>query len=172
VVGVVVLLGAPGSGKSTVGAELGRCGLRWRAWEPVMLARWGSRERFLAHKAEALPALHDEIVAWAAADPVPAVYETTGLSDGPLLARLARSGGAFVVRLDVAEHDARRRIVQRPHGEHLTDDPGAGLAVWRAFYERVAPDRPVDLVVDTGATSAEAAAAAILAALGRASPAS
>src|SRR5262245_710138 len=162
---VVVLLGAPGSGKSTVGAELGRRGLRWRSWEPVMLARWGSRDAFLAQKAEALPALHEEILAWIAADPTPAVYETTGLSDAPLLARLAASGGAFVVRLDVSEPDALRRIEQRPRGEHLTDDPGPRLPGWRAFPERVAPAQAVDLVVDTGTMSAEDAAVAIRAAL-------
>src|SRR5262245_9068043 len=163
---VVVLLGAPGSGKSTVGAELGRRGLQWRDWERVMLARWGPRESFLAHKAEALPALHGEIVAWIAADPAPAVYETTGLSDAPLLARLVASGDAFVVRLDVSEQDARRRIVARAGGVHFSDDPAPGLAVWRAFHERVAPHQPVDLALDTGAVSAEAAAAAILAAIG------
>jgi shikimate kinase len=171
-VGVVVLLGAPGSGKSTVGAALGRLGLRWREWEPIMLAHWGSRERFLAHKGEALPALHDEILAWIAADPVPAVLETTGLSDAPLLARLTDSGGAFVVRLDASEDDARRRIAARSRGEHLTDEIDPGLAVWHAFYERVAAVRPVDLVVDTGTTSAEAVAATILAALADAAPAS
>jgi len=58
---VVLLLGPPGSGKTTIGEELGRRGLRWREWEPVILARWGSREAFVARKAEALPQLYDEV---------------------------------------------------------------------------------------------------------------
>jgi hypothetical protein len=94
VVRVVVLLGAPGSGKSTIGRALGARGLRWRDWEPVIVERWGSREDFIARKAEALPALHREILDWIGSDTTPAVVETTGLSDAPLLARLAESGGA------------------------------------------------------------------------------
>jgi hypothetical protein len=90
---VVVLLGPPGSGKSTVGAVLGGLGLRWRDWEPMILERWGSREEFVAAKPVALPWLHDEIVHWIDSDDVLAVIETTGLSDAPLLDRLDRDAG-------------------------------------------------------------------------------
>src|SRR5262245_34046791 len=58
---VVVLLGAPGSGKTTVGEELARRGLRWREWELWILEQWSPRDAFLAQKAEALPALHQAI---------------------------------------------------------------------------------------------------------------
>ncbi len=34
---VVVLVGAPGSGKSTIGELLGASGFRWREWEPIIL---------------------------------------------------------------------------------------------------------------------------------------
>ena len=37
---IVVLLGPPGSGKSTIGGALGHVGFRWREWESYILDRW------------------------------------------------------------------------------------------------------------------------------------
>jgi shikimate kinase len=148
---VVVLLGPPGSGKSAVGAELGALGFRWREWEPEIVARWGSREAFVAHKAMALPALHDEIRRWVAAPGAPAVVESTGLSDAPLLDALAREHACFTARLDVSEAEALRRVAAREPDRHLSDAPDANRAVWRAFADRVAGVRACDLVVDTEA---------------------
>jgi shikimate kinase len=170
VVEVVVLVGAPGSGKSSIGRRLGQLGLRWRDWEAAIVERWGTRDAFVARKAEALPALHDEIVGWIGSDRTPAVFETTGLSDAPLLARLAASGGALVVRLDVGEEEALRRVAQRERGRHLSDEPEPNRQVWRAFQERVAPRLPVDLVIDTHELSIDAAAARIVDALGTEPP--
>jgi shikimate kinase len=164
VIKVVVLWGPPGSGKSTIGEELGRRGLRWREWESVILERWGSRERFVEHKAEALPELHAEILAWIASDRSIAVIETTGLSDAPLVSALQGSGDALVVRLDVSEDEALRRVAVRQQGRHLNDDVADNRAVWRACQEQA--DRlDVDLVVDTEVVAAQSAVAAITAAL-------
>ena len=113
-----MLLGAPGSGKSTVGRELGRRGLRWREWEVVVLERWGSRDAFLAQKADALPALQAEILRWIQEGDGAAVFETTGLSDGAFLDAMEDVTRAYVVRLDVAEDEAMRRVCERPHDEH------------------------------------------------------
>ena len=157
---VVVLLGPPGSGKSAVGADLGGRGFRWREWEPEIVARWGSREAFVARKAEALPVLRDQVRRWVAAPGGPAVVETTGLSDGPLLDALARDHACFTVRLDVSEAEALRRVAARAPGRHLSDDAERNRAVWRAFAARVAPVRPCDLAVDTEAAGPPALVAA------------
>ena len=155
---VVVLLGAPGSGKSAVGEELGRRGLRWRDREPEIVARWGSRESFVARKDELLPVLHAEVVAWVAGGGPPAVVESTGLSDAPLLDSLARDHDCLVVRLDVSEDAAAARVGARAGGRHLSDDEERNRAVWRAFRDHVVPARPAGLVVDTErATPAEVA---------------
>ena len=146
---VVVLLGPPGSGKSTIGEQLGRRGLRWREWEPVILERWGAREAFLAVKAEALPQLHDEIRRWIAADAPPAVVEATGLSDADFLDGLERDHRCLVVRLDVGEDEAMRRVTTRDQDRHLTDDVERSRSVWRAFYEGPGTHRRVDLAIDT-----------------------
>ena len=158
---VVVLLGAPGSGKSTVGEELGRRGLRWRDWEPEIVARWGSRDDFVARKAELLPVLHAEILGWVAEGGAPAVVESTGLSDAPLLDALARDHDCVVVRLDVTRDAAAARVAARERGRHLSDDGAANRAVWRAFHDLVVPARPAGLVIDTATVAPAEAAAAI-----------
>ncbi len=152
---IVVLLGPPGSGKSTIGAELGRRGFLWREWELTILERWGSRENFVAHKAEALPLLHKEIRAWCSGGDGVAVFETSGLSDAPLLDEIEHTGACFVVRLDVSETIALTRVAARESGRHLTDDLEASRSVWRAFRAVVFEKRAVDLIIDTERSSPE-----------------
>jgi hypothetical protein len=147
---VVVLLGAPGSGKTSVGEELARRGLRWREWEPWILEQWGSRDAFVAQKARALPALHHAIRAWIAEAGPPGAIESTGLSDAAFLDALGDEHRCLVVRLDVAEDEALARVATRPRGRHLSDAIEASRDVWRAFHEVVVPHRPVDLAIDTG----------------------
>lgn len=146
---VVVLLGAPGSGKTTVGEELARLGLRWHEWEPWILEQWGTREAFVARKAEALPALHRAIRAWIAEAGPPAAIESTGLSDASFLDTLRDEHRCLVVRLDVTSHEALARVATRPRGRHLSDAREGARGVWQAFQDVVVPHRPVDLVIDT-----------------------
>lgn len=160
---VVVLLGPPGSGKSTVGEILGTRGFRWREWEPWILEQWGSRDAFVAAKAEALPILHQEIRSWIEEGGGTAVIESTGLSDSSFLDEL--DGISFVVRLDVSEPVALARVERRQRGRHLSDDLAANALVWQAFRDRVVPNRRCDLVLDTEASSAAHVAAEVSAAL-------
>ena len=164
---VVVLLGAPGSGKSSVDRALGELGLRWREWEPWVLERWGSGEDFVAHKVEALADLHKEIRAFRGAGPTAAVIESTGLSDREFLDALQAEGGTLFVRLDVSEAVAVQRVTSRPQGEHLADDVTRSRAVWRAFDESVRSRRAVDLVINTEDVSIDDAVARILEVINR-----
>lgn len=145
---VVVLLGAPGSGKTTLGEALARRGLRWREWEIEILQQWGSRENFVARKAESLPALHDAMLRWISENGATAVIESTGLSDGHFLDRLERELPCCVVRVDVTAQESARRVAARERHRHLTDDLDRNRRIWGEFYAAVAPHRRVDLVLD------------------------
>ena len=127
----------------------------------MIVERWGSREAFVANKADALPALHREILEWIAEESSPAAIESTGLSDASLIELLDDAGQSFVVRLDVTEDEALRRVDDREVGRHLTDDLDANRRVYRVFQDRVVPHTRVDLVIDTEAQSVEAIAASI-----------
>lgn len=162
---VVVLLGPPGSGKSTIGRELERMGFRWREWEEVILQRWGSRDAFVRAKAEALPELHREIRAWVDTGGSIAAIETTGLSDAPLLDELQRDGVCFIVRLDLSLNEAIQRVASRPRDRHLTDDEDANRQLWHVYDEIVLPHRHADLVIDTGTVGPDRAALLIAAAV-------
>ncbi len=161
---LVVLLGAPGSGKSTVGALLGERGFRWRDWERWLRDRWGEREAFLPMKEAALADLHGELRAFVSAEASAAVIESTGLSDAPFLEELTATHLPFIVRLDVSRAEAARRMNERARGEHLTDEVESSLRVWDLFQGHVAPARAAELVVDTGALSVEQVAATVTAA--------
>lgn len=156
-----MLLGPPGSGKSTIGAALAAFGYRWREWEPVLLARWNTIENFLDNKAQALAEHQAEVAAFIRGSGPPAVFETTGISDAPFLDALASEVSLFVVRLDVTLEEALRRIAARLGGQHLTDELERNRATWEAFYRLVAPHRPTNLVIDTATTSPSEAAARI-----------
>lgn len=153
-----MLLGPPGSGKSTIGAALGALGYRWREWEPELLARWGSRENFIANKERALAEHHADITAWIAEPGAAAVLETTGISDAVFLDALAEAHQPFVVRLDVTLEGALRRVRSRPGGQHLSDEEERNRATWRTFQELVAPNRAANLAIDTTAVGADEAA--------------
>ena len=90
---------------------------------------------------------------WVGADGSTAVVESTGLSDAPLLRELVAGGATIIVRLDVTETEAIRRIGAREQGRHLTDDVEPNRRVWHAFYERAAKDFAADLVIDTESTA-------------------
>lgn len=152
---IVVLLGGPGSGKSTVAAELAKLGFRWRDWEVELLRKWGGRDAFLARKEEALSGLWSDILAVADEANAPLVIESTGISDAPFLDRLrAERPGTLIVRLDIEAKEALRRIAGREAGQHLADGIGPNQAAWQAYDSLVRPHRRVDLAVDSSATSA------------------
>ena len=165
-VDLVVLLGAPTSGKSTLGRLLAaRYGWRWCEWELELLRDWGDRENLIANKVIALAQLHDRVRTLAAEPGPPVVYESTGLSDGEYLDRHERELTCLVVRLDVGRGEMLRRRHDRPPGEHLTDAEELTREIWSAFTAVVVPSRSVDLVVDTETTAPEGACDLIYAAV-------
>ena len=162
---LVVLLGAPGSGKTTLGRMLGGRGWRFQEWELELLEMWGSRENLIAHKTEALVALHRRVRDLAASPGPPAVYESTGLSDAEFLDTVVGELRTLVVRLDVSLDEARRRTHRRPRGEHLADDDAATRRIWNEFAITVRPVRPVDVAIDTEQVGLDRAFELVIAAI-------
>lgn len=110
--------------------------------------------------------LHLEVREWCRQDERPAVFETTGLSDAPLLDDLQRDPLCLVVRLDVSETEALARVKTRASGRHLTDDLDATRGIWNRFQAVVSGNRRVDLVVDTERTTPAESARLITARIG------
>ena len=144
-----MLLGPPGSGKSTVGRLLAPHGIRWREWELEIVERWGSRQAFVAAKHTAVPELHRLILDWLDEPGGPAAIESTGLSDAPLLDALDEEGRSLVIRLDASKDVAAARVATRPKGAHLTDDTADNDRVWDEFDRHVAPHRRTHATIDT-----------------------
>jgi len=157
----LILFGPPAAGKSTIGTELGRLGFRWREWEMDILESWGTRDAFVANKAVALPRLQADITAWLDAGGPTAAIESTGLSDAAFLDELERAGGCYVVRIDVGDDEAARRLATRARGRHLTDDLAGNERVRREYRTAVLPYRRVDLVIDSDSISVTDAAVRI-----------
>jgi hypothetical protein len=162
---LVILLGPPASGKTALGRLLGERGWRFREWELELLETWGNRENLVAHKTEALAALHQRVRDLAAAPGLPAVYETTGLSDVEFLDQVVTELPTMVVRLNVGLNEARRRARRRPRGEHLADDDAAICRVWTEFA--TSTTRAVDLVIDTEKVGLDRAVELVIGAVDR-----
>lgn len=126
-----------------------------------MLARWDSRENFIANKERALREHQADLAAFISEPGQPAVLETTGISDRAFLDILERAAHVFMVRLDVPLAESLRRVRSREAGQHLSDDEDRNRATWQAFQDMVVPNRSANLVIDTTAVGAAEAAALI-----------
>jgi shikimate kinase len=85
-------MGPPGCGKSHLGRALHAAGVcDYRELEPELMARFGMDAQFQANKAAALAFIENELTAQMDGAATPVAVETTGLSDEPMLRRLAQS---------------------------------------------------------------------------------
>jgi shikimate kinase len=144
----LVLLGPPGSGKSYLGELLARrFALEWTEHERLLLLRWGSREAFVANKVEALAFLESDLRRRILAAGRTVVFESTGVSDRPMLERLLRERRVAIVKLVVPQELCARRVSERPAGRHLTDDPVSAATFHDWWTREVAPGWRADLDV-------------------------
>ena len=96
--GIVVLIGTPGSGKTWVGEVLARrLGLRFLDLERMLLDRYGSTDAFLARKAEALDWFETEVRRHASERTRTLVFEAGAFSQRETIRRLRTEFPTIVV---------------------------------------------------------------------------
>ncbi len=131
---VVVLFGSAGGREVDVGAELGQLGFRWREWELERSSSGGVQPGWLRReqggRAPPVARRHSGLDRSAGTD-------CGHREHRPLRCRfldtLVHEGGCFVVRFDVSDVEAARRLTARELGRHLTDDLADNDRVRREF---------------------------------------
>ncbi|MEX1103656.1 MAG: hypothetical protein WED87_05380 [Dehalococcoidia bacterium] len=156
----IVLVGPPGSGKTSIGLALGVRGYWFEDREAALVTQYGSIEEFRRQKTEAVARLHAGFLEAMRAEPRPWVYESTALTERDFVARLREAFGGFAVRLEVPVETTAGRIANREPGGNLTNDQALIRIQWQAFtdaYEGMS----FDLSVATGGRSPKEVAAVI-----------
>jgi shikimate kinase len=149
----IVLVGPPGSGKTSIGLALADRGYWFEDREAALMARYGSLEAFRRRKEQALERLHAGFLEAMRTEPRPWVYESTALTERDFVARLRREFGGFAVRLDLPLEAALARVAARDAGANLSNAADATRRMWQLCadaYEAVT----FDLAVDTGQETA------------------
>lgn len=156
--GVIILLGPPGSGKTVIGTELSaQYGFRFRDYEAFLVEKYGPLELFVNHKKQAVKEVHEAILASISEVGPPVVLETTALSERKFIDDLIKTYTAFTVLLEVAAETALDRILERPRGRNLSNDPGTNRLIIERFAEAHG-ERQVDLRINTEDVSVVSAA--------------
>ena len=155
----VVLIGAMGSGKSTVGAALARrLGRPHVDTDQFFVARHGPIPTyFITHGEQAFRAEEERIVTELLDTPRPSVISLGGGSVGSAKVRSLLADD-LVVMLDVTQAQAEARIgdaVTRPMLTEGTDDPP--IVRWGRIYAQREPlyRQCADLVVSAAETTVE-----------------
>ena len=151
-------MGAPGSGKTSVGRALAELGYWFEDREAELLARYRSIDEFVRQKDTAVAELHAAFLVGAAAHPGRWVYESTALTERDFVLSLRAEHDAFLVHLDVPFEATLARVAARAPGANLTSDLVPTERAWR-FCDEAHRTLPFDLVVPTdGESPAEIAA--------------
>jgi hypothetical protein len=107
-------------------------------------------------KDEALAELERELRGRLASSAVPVVVEATGLSDGPMLRRLADDFPTLWIKVYAARELCVVRVQSRERGRNLSNDPEQARSFHDFWLREVAPRYAFDLeLVNDGRSDAE-----------------
>lgn len=119
-VNAILLMGPPGSGKSTLGHELNRQGLAtYTELEPLIVEVFGSGESFVPKRPQAHRWIRDFYRQQLRDGSLPIVIETTGIGDRAFLEELAETHSVVLVMLDTPRDVCLDRLEHRPKGRHV-----------------------------------------------------
>ncbi len=144
----VVLMGPPGAGKTRL-AERARAelGLSFTSLEPEPIRPFGRGAEFARHKSEALAILEAALLAQHRQGPRPVLIESTGLSDRPILERLATDHRVALLRLGASASTCLWRVSERARGVHHDDDLDRARIQIDHWFRTVAPGYRYDRTI-------------------------
>jgi hypothetical protein len=155
-------MGPPGCGKSFLGNRLARQGIAsYLELEPILRERFGTGDEFRARILEVGAFLVRSYRDQLARSVLPVAFESTGITDRPILEQLMRRHRVSLVRVQVDRSVCVDRVISRPREKNISastdrDLIGRFVDLW---VEKVAPTYRFDLEVD--GADADAAADAI-----------
>ena len=145
----VVLMGPPGCGKSYLGNRLKQQGMAsYVEIEPLLVERFGTGQEFARNKARALAFLRQCVHEQLAERVGVVAFESTGLSDRPLLEEIQRSHRVALIKLMTPKSTCLERIGARAAGRNLSNDVAASERFWDYWHREIAPGYNFDLEID------------------------
>ena len=119
---MVLLMGPPGCGKSTLGNELARIGIGdYTELEPLLVQKYGTGEEFARKR----PQIHRWIWSYyrnrLSDVDIPVVMETTGISGRDFLAEIDLSYRLLYAKFDTPQALCVDRVLSREQGRHVND---------------------------------------------------
>jgi len=165
-VDAILLMGPPGSGKSTLGNELhGRGIATYTELEPLIVEMFGQGRAFVPKRPRAHRWIREFYRQQLAEANLPVVIETTGISDREFLQELAECYALLRVLLTTSCEICLDRVRTRPKGHNVGAPEKPMAQFYDDWHSQTKPSYAFDLPVS--GTDLEQAVAAIRAALDR-----
>ena len=145
----LVLMGPPGSGKSFIGNALAARGIAsYVELEPLLVAKFGQGDRFLANKRAALAFIRASYETQLASASKPVALESTGVSDRPLLEGLLERFTLALISVHTPKGVCLERVRDRPRHLNIGNDLAATAEFYDFWYREVEPSYPIASTID------------------------
>jgi hypothetical protein len=145
----IVPMGPPGSGKSFLGNRLKLHGIvAYVELEPILVDTFGTGPEFASNKARAVAFIRDCYREQLAHRSNVIAFESTGVTDRPLLEEIQRCHNVALVKFVTPKPICLQRIASRPSGKNLSNHIAASERFYDYWYSEVEPTYSFALAVD------------------------